>query len=198
MINIAIFISGRGSNFKAINESIKSGFIKNAKIVFVASDNINALGLQYARENNIPQEIIDISDKKTINKKILKLLIDRKIDLICLAGYMRIIGKLVINEFKDKIMNIHPSLLPSFPGLNAQKQALDYGVKITGCTLHFVDDLIDHGPIILQKAVEVDSNDNVDTLSNKILQYEHQIYPLGIKLFVEKKLSIHGRKVIIL
>lgn len=197
MKKIAVFISGRGSNFKAINESIRSGFIKNAKVAIVICDNIEAFGLIYARDNNIPYEIINSPEKKVRETNILNVLSKNNIDLVCLAGYMKIIGRTIIDRYVNKIMNIHPSLLPSFPGLNAQKQALEYGVKITGCTLHFVDAMVDHGPIILQRAVEIDEHDSVDSLSEKILKYEHEIYPLGIKLFVEDRLYVSGRKVFI-
>jgi phosphoribosylglycinamide formyltransferase-1 len=197
MKNIAVFISGRGSNFKAINETIKNGFIKNTKIAIVVCDNDEANGLIYAKDNNIPYEIINNTEKKVRETKILNILTKNNIALLCLAGYMKIIGKAIIERYTNKIMNIHPSLLPSFPGLNAQKQALDYGVKITGCTLHFVDALVDHGPIILQRAVEIDKNDDVDSLFKKILQREHEIYSLGVKLFVEDRLYISDRKVFI-
>ena len=198
MINIAVFISGRGSNFKAINEAIKCEFIKNAKISIVISDNPNAQGLLYAKENNIPYNIVDNKAKQEREANILKVLKTYNIDLVCLAGYMKIIGPSIIDNYPNKIMNIHPSLLPSFPGINAQKQALDYGVRITGCTLHFVDHLVDHGPVILQRSVEIDENDSVESLSAKILYYEHEIYPLGVKLFTENKLAISGRKVFII
>ena len=197
MKKIAVFISGRGSNFKAINESIKSGFIKNAKVAIVVCDNPDANGLIYASDNNIPFEIINNAEKKVRETNILNILSKNSIDLVCLAGYMKIIGRMVIDSYVNKIMNIHPSLLPSFPGLNAQKQALEYGVKITGCTLHFVDALIDHGPIILQRAVEIEEHDSVDSLSEKILKYEHEIYPSGVKLFVEDRLYISCSKVFI-
>ena len=197
MINIAVFISGRGSNFKSINEAIKRKLIKNARISIVISDNSEAYGLTYARQHEIPYEIITHPDKNVRDNNILNTLHKKNIALICLAGYMKIISSKIIGNYYNKIMNIHPSLLPSFPGLNAQKQALDYGVKITGCTLHFVDSYVDHGPIILQRAVEVNDEDSVNSLSEKILQYEHEIYPLGVKLFVENRLFISGRKVFI-
>jgi phosphoribosylglycinamide formyltransferase-1 len=197
MINISVFISGRGSNFKAINEAIKCGFIKNTKISMVISDNSDAQGLLYAKENNIPYTIIDNREKHEREANILKTLKAYNIDLVCLAGYMKIIGPEIINNYPSKIMNIHPSLLPSFPGINAQKQALDYGAKITGCTLHFVDALVDHGPIILQRSVKIDENDSIESLSAKILYYEHETYPLGVQLFVEHRLVVLGRKVII-
>ncbi|MDY6820789.1 MAG: phosphoribosylglycinamide formyltransferase [Deferribacterota bacterium] len=198
MINIAVFISGRGSNFKAINESIKNNYINNGKIVLLISNNEKALGLKYAYENKIQTKILSKHlAKDQRDNEILHTLKEHNIHLVCLAGYMSIIGKSIVNTYHNRIMNIHPSLLPSFPGLNAQKQALDYGVKITGCTLHFVDHLVDHGPIILQHAVHVEDSDDVTSLSDRILKYEHIIYPKGIKLFTENKLIVKGRKVYI-
>lgn len=201
MKRIAILLSGRGSNFRAIFEAIKSGFIENAFIELVISDKADAQGLNFAKENNLRALFLDsknFSNRKDYDKKLVETLKSHNIDLVCLAGFMRIVGEEVVGAFENKILNIHPSLLPSFPGLDAQKQALEYGVKITGCTVHFVDTKVDHGPILLQAAVEVKDNDTVESLSNRILIYEHKIYPYAVKLFVEDRLKLDGRKVHIL
>lgn len=201
MKRIAILLSGRGSNFRAIFEAIKSGFIENAFIELVISDKADAQGLNFAKENNLRALFLDsknFSNRKEYDKKLVETLKSHNIDLVCLAGFMRIVGEEVVGAFENKILNIHPSLLPSFPGLDAQKQALEYGVKITGCTVHFVDTKVDHGPILLQAAVEVKDNDTVESLSNRILIYEHKIYPYAVKLFVEDRLKLDGRKVHIL
>ena len=198
MINIAVFISGRGSNFIKIHENIKSNFIKNATISVVFSNNENAKGLEYAKRENIPVVIIpskNRSERDNYDTEIIEAIKPYNIDLICLAGYMRIVTDKLLDKYKNRIINIHPSLLPSFTGLNAQKQAIDYGVKYSGCTVHFVDNGLDTGPIILQSVVEVSEDDNYETLSAKILKEEHTIYSKAINLFAENKLSINGRKV---
>ncbi len=198
MINIAVFISGRGSNFIKIHENIKSNFIKNATISVVFSNNENAKGLEYAKNENIPVVIIpskNRSDRENYDAEIIEAIKPYSIDLICLAGYMRIVTNKLINEYKNKIINIHPALLPSFTGLDAQKQAIEYGVRYSGCTVHFVDTGVDTGPIILQSVVEVSKDDTEETLSAKILKEEHIIYSKAINLFAENKLSINGRKV---
>jgi len=195
----AILLSGRGSNFKAIyKKSIKdrSWF----DIVLVISNRKNAGGLQLARRYGIKSVFIsprDFKNSDEYEKSMISLLNEERVDLVCLAGFMKILSPLFINEFKNRIMNIHPSLLPAFPGLNAQKQALEYGVKVSGCTVHFVDTGIDSGPVILQKAVLTDKNDDEESLSEKILKYEHEIYPEAVSLWFEGRLKISGRKVII-
>ncbi|UOD33850.1 phosphoribosylglycinamide formyltransferase [Deferribacteraceae bacterium V6Fe1] len=201
MKRIGVLLSGRGSNFKAIFEAIKSGFIEDAEISVVISDKKDAKGLEFARENGLNALFVnpkDFSDRKAYDLELVKILKNANVDIICLAGFMRIISEEFVNAFENKIINIHPSLLPSFPGLNAQKQALEYGVKFTGCTVHFVDAKVDNGPIILQAVVEVKHDDTVETLSDRILKYEHKIYPMAVKLLVEDKIKVEGRKVIIL
>jgi phosphoribosylglycinamide formyltransferase-1 len=198
---LGILLSGRGSNFRAIFDAIQSGFIKNAKIEVVISNKADAQGLKFAKDNNLNAIFLNPKDffsRSEYDRKLVEILKNYSVDLVCLAGFMRIVGEEVVNAFENKILNIHPSLLPSFPGLNAQRQALEYGVKITGCTVHFVDTKVDHGPIVLQAAVEVKEDDTVETLSNRILTYEHKIYPYAVKLFVEGKLRVLGRKVQIL
>ena len=197
---VAVFLSGRGSNF----ESIYRATLKrdsNYKIAIVISDKKKARGLKRAKKFKLKNFYISpklFKTKREYNRHIIKLLKINKVDLVCLAGFMRIIDPEFIEEYKNRIINIHPALLPSFPGLNAQKQAVDHGVKISGCTVHFVDPGIDTGPIILQKPVKIRSDDNEDTLSKRILKEEHKIYPEAIKLFFENRLKIDGRKVIIL
>ena len=195
---LAIFISGRGSNFKAISEGIKSGDI-NGEIAVVISDNPDAKGLEYAKENGYPTKIYEYIhgvDRNEYFEKIIEFLNNKNIDLIILAGFMRILSKNIIDKYENKIMNIHPALLPSFPGTHAQRQALEYGVKISGCTVHFVDSGVDSGPIIMQASVKVRDDDTEDSLSDRILEKEHIIFPEAVKLFCEDKLKIKGRKVI--
>lgn len=205
MINLAIIISGRGSNMKAILSSILSGNIKNVNPAVVISNRKDAIGLEVAKNNfNIPTEIVLSNGKKgwDYDKEIVSKLRSYNVlpsnGLICLAGYMKIISTEFVNEYKFRIMNIHPALLPSFRGLHAQKQALDYGVKVSGCTVHFVNDEVDTGPIILQQAVNVYTTDTEEDISNRILELEHKLYPQAVKLFAENKLKVEGRKVIIL
>ena len=190
---------------KAILSSISSGNIKNVNPTVVISNRKDAIGLEVAKNNfNIPTEIVQSNEKKgwDYDKEIVSKLRSYNVlpsnGLICLAGYMKIISTEFVNEYKFRIMNIHPALLPSFRGLHAQKQALDYGVKVSGCTVHFVDDGVDTGPIILQQAVDVYTTDTEEDISNRILKLEHKLYPQAVKLFAENKLKVEGRKVIIL
>jgi len=197
--HIAIFISGRGSNFKAILDNVKEGKI-NGEIVVVISDNPGAEGLNYAKESDIKTQVFQ-KDKKESRSSYFDVIIDYlknwDIDLIVLAGFMKVLGKNIITKYKQRIINIHPALLPSFPGVNAQKQAVDYGVKYSGCTVHFVDEGVDAGPIILQEAVKVLDSDTEATLASRILEKEHIIFPEAVKLFCEDRLLIKGRKVFI-
>ena len=201
MINIAVFISGRGSNFLALLKNIEKGVLKNCQIAVVFSNNPNAKGLEYAAEAGIKTIVIpskNRSDRLEYDKEIINALSEYSIDLICLAGYMRIVTEELVEAYKNKIINIHPALLPSFPGLHAQKQALDYGVKVSGCTVHFVDGGMDTGPIILQKTVPVYDNDTEDTLSARILEQEHTAYSEAVALYAAGRLKVSGRKVEIL
>ncbi|MGC8768163.1 phosphoribosylglycinamide formyltransferase [Calditerrivibrio sp.] len=196
MKKLAVLLSGRGSNFIKIYENIQSGVIKNAEIVLVISNKHDAPGLTYARESGLNAIYLnpkDYSDREQYDRAIVELLKKEKIDLVCLAGYMRIITKFFVESFPNKIINIHPSLLPAFPGLDAQRQALEYGVKYTGCTVHFVDEKVDHGAIILQEVVEVLEDDTVEALSARILQKEHIIYSRAIDLIVNDRIYIDGR-----
>lgn len=201
MINIAVFISGRGSNFLALLKNIEKGVLKNCQIAVVFSNNPNAKGLEYAAEAGIKTIVIpskNRSDRVEYDKEIINALSEYNIALICLAGYMRIVTEELVEAYKNKIINIHPALLPSFPGLHAQKQALDYGVKVSGCTVHFVDGGMDTGPIILQKTVPVYDNDTEETLSARILEQEHTAYSEAVALYAAGRLKVSGRKVEIL
>ena len=192
---IVILVSGRGTNLQAIIDATQSNVIPG-KISLVISDIPEAYALVRAQKANIPTLVLDyksFSGKKEYETQLLKVLEKEDPSVICLAGYMRILGKTIVNRFHRKILNIHPSLLPAFPGLEAQKQALDYGVKVSGCTVHFIDEGMDTGPIILQVPVIVRETDTVETLSQSILEKEHEIYVKAIKLFLEQKLLVTGR-----
>lgn len=194
---IAVFISGRGSNFKAIMEEIKKGTIKG-RIVLVISDNTHAPGLLYARENNIECVVfkkINSDSRSEYFEKIISELKAKNIELIILAGFMKILSPNIVGLYRNRILNIHPALLPSFPGEHAQKKALEYGVKYSGCTVHFVDEGVDSGPIIAQKAIQVKDGDTEQILSDRILEKEHVIYPEAVRLFCDNKLSVKGRRV---
>jgi len=197
MLNIGVLISGRGSNLQALIDALERGDIP-AKIKVVISDKPDAYGLERAKKHNI--EAIHINpknfkDKNTYELEIIKIFKKHEVGLVCLAGYMRIVGQVLLEHCQGKMINIHPSLLPSFPGLHAQKQALEHGVKISGATVHFVDEGCDTGPVIIQAAVPVLENDTEETLSARILEQEHKIYPQAVKLFAEGKLKIEGRMV---
>ncbi len=196
---IAILLSGRGSNFEAIYKTINEGKI-DAEIGVVISNKEDAKGLLRAREFGLETLFLNpklFSSREEYDLKLAEEIEKRDIDLICLAGWMRILTPPFVQNFRNRIMNIHPALLPSFPGLEAQRQALEYGVRYSGCTVHFVNEEVDAGPIILQAVVPVFQNDTVETLSERILKEEHRIYPEAVKLFVEGKLRIEGRRVII-
>jgi phosphoribosylglycinamide formyltransferase-1 len=196
---IAIFISGRGSNLQAILTEVKRGKI-NAHINIVISDNSEAHGLSYARENGIECSVftkVKNESRSDYFKKIMSFLEPRKIDLIVLAGFMKVLSPNIIHRYKNRMINIHPALLPSFPGVHAQKQAVDYGVKYSGCSVHFIDEGVDTGPIILQEVVPVYKEDNEESLSTRILEREHLAFPLAVKLFCDDRLIIKGRQVYI-
>jgi len=197
-INIAVFISGRGSNLQSIIDSTveEDGSVN---ISLVISNRQDAYGLQRASKAGIEYCVIkpaDFSSSQEYEVEMLSELQKRDIELVALAGFMRLLSPYFLAEFPGKVMNIHPSLLPSFRGLDAQQQALDYGVKVSGCTVHFVDEGMDTGPIILQKAVSVYDDDNKESLAARILKEEHKIYPAAIKLYARGKLQLAGRKVI--
>jgi phosphoribosylglycinamide formyltransferase-1 len=196
---VAVLLSGRGSNFEAIyHSSLKKE--ANFEIAVVISDKKDARGLERAREFHLNAFFVSpkkLQPKEVYERKIIEILKKHRVDLVCLAGYIRIVGEALLNTYNGRIMNIHPALLPSFPGLHAQQQALEHGIKVSGCTVHFVDEGVDTGPIIIQKAVEVKENDTEETLSQRILKEEHKIYSQAITLFFENRLKINGRHVII-
>lgn len=199
MLNIGVLASGRGSNFQAIIDAAESGSL-NASVVLLIVDDPSAFAIKRAEKHNIPYLHIDPKDfatKDAFYEKVAEELRAKDVGLVVLAGFMRVVGKPLLEAFHMKVMNIHPALLPSFPGLHGQRQAVDYGVRVSGCTVHFVDEGVDTGPIILQKAVEVLQEDTEETLSERILRHEHRIFPEAIRLFSEGRLDVQGRKVII-
>lgn len=197
-VKIAVLVSGRGSNLQAIIDSIEKGYIKNVAIKVVISNKANAYALERARNSGINAVFLDPGeyDRDGYDKAILNVLNQYDTDLLLLAGYFRLLGSEIIGVYRNRIMNIHPSLLPAFKGLHAQKQAFEYGVKVAGCTVHFVDEGLDSGPIILQKCVPVLAGDTEETLTARILEQEHIIYPEAVRLFTEGKLKIEGRNVV--
>lgn len=198
-MNIAVLCSGSGTNLQAIIDKVKSGYI-SAKIAFVLSDKADAFALERARKSGIETIVLNSKNYKTredFDKEVIKNLKKRDVGLVVLAGFMRLLSPHFIREYKNKIVNIHPALLPSFKGTHGIKDALDYGVKVTGATVHFVDEHLDNGPIILQSCVEVKSGDTEDTLLERVHREEHKIYPEAVKLFAEGRLKIEGRKVVI-
>ena len=197
IFKLAVLVSGRGSNLQAIIDSIDREEL-DAHLSIVISNTKDTMALKRAEKHGIKTIFIDPStylNSKEYDKALVLKLKEFSIDLICLAGYMRILGKEVIQTFEKKIINIHPSLLPAFPGLDAQKQAINHGVKFSGCTVHFVDSGVDSGPIILQTIVPVYDNDDEKSLSKRILEQEHYLYPKAIKMIQEKKISLNGRTV---
>lgn len=194
---VAIFLSGRGSNFMAIHDAIVAGKI-NAEIVLVFSNKKEAPGLKIAQERNLETLYLnpkEFPSKEAYDEAIVQEIKKRNVDLICLAGYMKILTALFCNAFQNRIINIHPALLPSFPGLHVQQKAIDWGVRYSGATVHFVTADVDMGPIILQAVVPVLQNDTEDTLSERILKQEHKIYPETVKLYFEGRLEVKGRRV---
>ena len=202
MINLGILISGRGSNMESILNFLKENSIADICPKIVISSKPEAEGLKKASKFGVPTRVVSKNSKGwDYDSEIVNTLREYDVNpengLVCLAGYMRLLSPEFVRKYKMRIMNIHPSLLPSFPGLNSQKKALDYGVKVTGCTVHFVDEGLDSGPIIAQKHVTVLDNDTLETLSERILVQEHILYPYCVKLFSEKRLLVEGRKVIL-
>jgi len=201
-LNLGVLCSGRGSNLEAILRSCEEGRI-TGRVALVVSDVADAYALERARNHGVPAVHIPPGKFRAklepeIEDQYVRALKDRKVDLVCLAGYMRIIGPPLLEAFPQRILNIHPALLPAFPGLHGQKQALDYGAKVTGCTVHFVDPGVDTGPIIAQAAVPVHEDDDEDSLSARILEQEHRIYSEAIQLFAAGRLRIEGRRVRVL
>ncbi|HXG82914.1 MAG TPA: phosphoribosylglycinamide formyltransferase [Pyrinomonadaceae bacterium] len=197
-MKIGILISGRGSNMAAIVEAVKSGQIPNSETAIVISDKAEAKGLQKAKEREIETLVVARKNRtrEEHDAEIITELKKRNVELVCLAGYMRLLSPEFIRAFPDRILNIHPSLLPAFKGLGAQKQAIEYGVKFSGCTVHFVDESLDNGAIVAQAIVEVKDSDTAETLAARILEREHALYVESIAKIVEGKFEIRGRRVL--
>ncbi len=195
---IGILLSGRGSNFEAIADNVASGRIPNAEIVIVISNREAAPGIEKARQQGLETAVIPSKglEREQYDRQVVALLEEKKVDLVCLAGFMRLLSPYFIRHFPYRILNIHPALLPAFPGLEAQRQALEHGVKITGCSVHFVDENLDAGPIIIQAIVRVENDDTVETLSARILKEEHRIYSEAIRIVLEERFRIEGRRVL--
>ncbi len=195
---IGVLLSGRGSNFEALADSVAAGRIPNAQIAIVISNKPDARGLERAKARGIETRLIPSKglEREAYDRQVAAVLHQYKVDLICLAGYMRLLSPYLVAEFPQRILNIHPSLLPSFPGLESQKQALEYGVKVAGCTVHFVDENLDAGPIIIQAVVPVNDTDDEHTLSERILNEEHRIYTEAVKIILDGKFKIVGRRVV--
>jgi len=192
--NVAVFVSGSGTNLQAIIDTK----IESANLAVVLSNKPDANALERALKHGIPVEVVDHKEfdtREAFEAELIERLEGYNVDLVVLAGFMRILTSFFVNNYKQRIINLHPALLPSFPGIHSAKQALDYGVKITGVTVHFVDDGVDSGPIILQSVVPVEDDDTEDTLLEKIHNEEHRIFPEAVKLFCEDRLSISGRSV---
>lgn len=199
-IKIGVLVSGRGSNLQAVIDNIENGSL-SAEISVVISDQADAFALERCRKHNIPAVHISSKGYKGRREEYDALLVQelkkRQVDLVILAGFMRIITKTLVQAFPNRIMNIHPALLPAFPGLHVQKAAIEHGVKFSGCTVHFVDEGMDTGPIIIQAAVPVLDNDTEDTLAGRILKQEHKVFSRAIQLFAEGKLKVEGRRVLV-
>jgi phosphoribosylglycinamide formyltransferase 1 len=195
---IGVLLSGRGSNFEALAQNVSAGRIPGAEIAVVVSNKPDAGGLERAKARNIPTRMIPSRglEREVYDRQVVAVLQEFKVDLVCLAGYMRLLSPYFVSAFPQRILNIHPSLLPSFPGLESQKQALDYGVKFAGCTVHFVDENLDAGPIVLQAVVEVRDTDDEHSLSARILAEEHRIYSEAVRLVLEGNYRIAGRRVL--
>jgi len=195
MKRVAILLSGRGSNFLALSDAIERGEIP-ARIALVISNIESAPGLQHARDRGYKGLFIPSKgrDREEFDREVVAELQKERVDVICLAGFMRLLSSYFVSQYPTCIINIHPSLLPAFPGLESQKQALEWGVKTTGCTVHFVDEELDHGPIIVQRSVPVLDDDDAEALSHRILEQEHKAYPEALKLICEDRIKIEGRR----
>ena len=196
MKRLGILLSGRGSNFLAIAKAINENKLLGTEIAVVLSNREDAPGLVSARELNLPAFAIPSAGRKRAehDAEMIARLHQHKVDLVCLAGYMRIISPQFVSAFPQQVLNVHPSLLPAFPGLDAQKQAIEYGVKFAGCTVHFVDEAVDHGVIVLQRSVPVKEEDTVETLTSRILEQEHIAYPEAIARVISGEYHVEGRR----
>ena len=196
---IGVLLSGRGSNFEALAASVEAGRIPNAEIAIVLSNQENALGIERARARGIAARAIPSKglEREVYDRQIVAALEEKGVELVCLAGYMRLLSPHFVRAFPNRILNIHPSLLPAFPGLEAQRQALEHGAKFSGCTVHFVDERLDAGPIILQAVVPIEDRDTPETLSARILREEHRIYSEAVRIVLEGRYRIEGRRVLV-
>jgi phosphoribosylglycinamide formyltransferase-1 len=197
-MRLAVFASGRGSNFRALLEASRAGRLPQAEFVVLVSDEPDAKALDIAREYGVKALHVsprNFESRDAYEQEILRRLRELKVEGICLAGYMRLVGKTILRAFPNRILNIHPALLPSFPGTHGHRDALAYGVKVSGCTVHFVDEGVDTGPIIVQRSVEVLDDDTEETLAARILIQEHQAYPEAVDLLTRGLLEVEGRKV---
>ena len=196
---IGVLLSGRGSNFEALADSVAAGRISDAEIALVLSNREGAPGIDRARARGLAARVIPSKglEREPYDRLVVAALREANVDLVCLAGYMRLLSPFFVAAFPQRILNIHPSLQPSFPGLESQKQALEYGVKFAGCTVHFVDENLDAGPIVLQSVVRVEDYDTEDTLSARILNEEHRVYSEAVKIVLEGKYKIAGRRVLL-
>jgi phosphoribosylglycinamide formyltransferase 1 len=195
---IGVLLSGRGSNFEALAESIASGRIPGAEIAVVVCNRQGAPGIDRANARGIASRVLPSKglEREAYDRQVVAVMNECRVDLVCLAGYLRLLSPYFVAEFPQRILNIHPSLLPSFPGLESQRQALEYGAKFAGCTVHFVDENLDAGPIVLQAAVAVEDSDTEATLSEKILKQEHRIYSEAVRIVLEGRFTIQGRRVL--
>jgi len=199
MKRIGVLLSGRGSNFEALADSVAAGRIPEAEIALVVSNREGAAGIDRARARGLATRVIPSKglEREPYDRQVVAALREANVDLICLAGYMRLLSPFFVTAFPQRILNIHPSLLPSFPGLESQRQALEYGVKFAGCTVHFVDENLDAGPIVLQAVVPIEDRDTEVTLSARILQEEHRIYSEAVKIVLAGNYKIAGRRVLL-
>jgi len=195
---IGVLLSGRGSNFEALAESVSAGRIPNAEIAIVISNREGAPGIEKARRRGIETRVVPSKglEREAYDRQVVAVLEEKQVDLVCLAGFMRLLSPYFVEEFRNRILNIHPSLLPAFPGLEAQRQAVEYGVKWSGCTVHIVDENLDAGPIVVQAVVPVLDSDTPETLAARILVEEHRIYSEAVRIVLQGRFRIEGRRVI--
>jgi phosphoribosylglycinamide formyltransferase-1 len=197
--HIGVLLSGRGSNFEALAASVTAGRIPNAEISIVVSNRETAQGIEKARARGIEARVIPSKglEREAYDRQVVAALQEKNVDLVCLAGYMRLLSPYFVAAFPQRILNIHPSLLPAFPGLEPQRQALEHGAKFSGCTVHFVDENLDAGPIIVQAVVPIEDRDTPDTLAERILREEHRIYTEAVRIVLEGRWRMEGRRVLV-
>ncbi len=197
--HIGVLLSGRGSNFDALAASVAAGRIPNAEISIVVSNRETAEGIEKARARGIEARVIPSKglEREAYDRQVVAALQEKNVDLVCLAGYMRLLSPFFVAAFPQRILNIHPSLLPAFPGLEPQRQALEHGAKFSGCTVHFVDENLDAGPIVMQAIVPIEDSDTPDTLAERILREEHRVYTEAVRIVLEGRWRMEGRRVLI-